>query len=81
MRTINNKFFETKNISRKSNIILDKTKTKFAKIKYIIKFCKMVSEHTSIPEKILFFTLRKKYFNSFNSQKTNSIKKYFYFQR
>ena len=78
MRTINNKFFETKNISRKSNIILDKT-NQICKNKNIIKFCKMVSEHTSIPEKDIIFYFKKKYFNSFNFKKNQFDKKIFLF--
>ena len=75
---IKKKIFDSKNISEKSNILLDKI-NQICKNKNVIKYCKELSEYTSIPEKEIIFYFKKKYFTSYNYKKNQFEKKIFLF--
>ncbi len=68
------KLFEYKNISEKSNILLDEINKSF-KNKIVVRYCRELSKDISIPEKEIIFYFKKKIFNSFNIKKNKFTKK------
>ena len=75
---LNKKFLGEKNVSEKSNILLDKINDVF-KNKDIIKYCDKLSKASSIPKKEIIFYFKKQYFNSYNFKKYKFDNKIFLF--
>lgn len=72
------KSFGDKNISKKSNILLDEI-NKIFKNKSLLRYCKELSKDTSIPEKEIIYYFKKKIFYSYNFNKKKFAKKLFLF--
>ena len=73
-KLISKKNLKNKNISEKSNILLNKINKIFEK-KDIKKYCKELSSNLLIPEKEILFYFKKLYFTSFNFKKNSFRKK------
>ena len=67
------KIFDNKNISEKSNIILDEINKSF-KNKLVMRYCRELSKDMSIPEKEIIFYFKKKLFDSYDFKKNRFTK-------
>ena len=67
------KIFDNKNISEKSNILLDEINKSF-KNKLVMRYCRELSKDISIPEKEIIFYFKKKLSNSYDFKKNQFTK-------